>query len=175
MFWEEVSALASAASAIIVSVAAIAAILQLRHLRLANQLQCYLEVMTGLQSPELTEARRFLQSVDFSDPEALRAATVPELDPRLVALGVHYQLVSRLLNRGVLDDELFMSHYDTAPRIWKQLQPVATVMRERTNSPLWIDVEYLVYRNEKKGLLRKYLRKYPTDFTDRLGPVRALL
>lgn len=167
MSWEELSSLASVASAAVVAIAAFAAVMQLRHLRLANQLQCYLEIMTGLQSPELTEARRFLQSVDFTNPEVLRAATVPDLDPRLMALGVHYQLVSRLLNRGILDDELFMSHYDTAPRVWKQLKPVAAVMRERTNSPLWIDVEYLAYRNERKGLLRKYLRRYPAEFSDR--------
>jgi hypothetical protein len=163
--WEELSALASVASAIIVAVAAIAAVLQLRHLRLANQLQCYLEVMTGLQSPEMSEARRFLQSLDFSDPATLRAMTVPDLDPRIVALGVHYQLVSRLLNRGVLDEELFLAYHDTVSRVWKQLQPVAAVMRERTNSPLWIDVEYLVYRSEKKGLMQRFLNRYPLDFT----------
>jgi hypothetical protein len=162
--WEELSALATVASAIVVAIAAIAAVLQLRHLRLANQLQCYLEVMEGLQSPEISEARRFLQSLDFSDPETLRATTVPELDPRIVALGVHYQLVSRLLNRGVLDEELFLAYHDTVSRVWRQLQPVAAVMRARTNSALWIDVEYLAYRSEKKGLLQKFLSRYPTDF-----------
>jgi hypothetical protein len=121
MSWEALSAIASLASAVIVLVAAVAAVLQLRHLRLANQLESYLEVMTAQQSPEFIEARRFLQSQDFTDPVVLRAATFPELDNRIVAIGAHFQFVSRLLNLGVLDEELFASYYDIAPRVWNDL------------------------------------------------------
>jgi len=164
MSWEAMSALASLASAVIVLVAALAAVLQLRHLRLANQLHSYLEFMGVMQSPELMEARRYLESLDFGDPEVLRAHTTPELDPRIVAIGVHFQSVARLLNRGVLDEDLFATYFDIAPRVWKNLQPVAGVMRERRGTPMWIDIEYLVYRGEKRNLLYKYLSRYPDEF-----------
>jgi hypothetical protein len=164
MSWEALSAIASLTSAVIFLVAAGAAVMQLRHLRLANQLQSYLEIMSAMQSPELIESRRFIHSQDFTDPEILRAATVPEVDRRILAIGVHYQEVARLLNLGVLEEELFGAYFDMAPRVWKALRPIAEVIRERTSSPIWIDIEYLVYRGQKKSLLQKFLNRYPADF-----------
>ncbi|HEX3468372.1 MAG TPA: hypothetical protein VHT05_09870, partial [Candidatus Elarobacter sp.] len=157
-------ALASIASAIIVLVAAIAAVRQLRHMRLANQLLSYHEIMGWAQSAESIEARRFLNSLDFSDPATIVAVTTPEVDRRLLALAAHYQNVARLLNHGVLDDVLFGAYYDMAPRVWQRLQPVAAVMRQRVGTPIWIDLEYLVYRGRKKRILPKLLRRYPADF-----------
>jgi hypothetical protein len=29
---------------------------------------------------------------------------------------------------------------------------------------MWIDIEYLVYRGEKRRLLHKYLSRYPDEF-----------
>ncbi|HEX3631592.1 MAG TPA: hypothetical protein VHZ01_03705 [Casimicrobiaceae bacterium] len=164
MSWEALGALASFASAIIVLVAAIAAVRQLRHMRLANQLHSYHEIMAWMQSAESLEARRFLNSLDLSDPATLLAVTTPVVDQRLAALGAHYQNVARLLNLGVLDEVLFALYYDMTPRIWPQLQPVAAVMRERTGSPIWIDIEYLVYRGHKKQIVQRVLRRYPADF-----------
>ena len=120
MSWEAVSAIASIASAFIVLVAAIAAVRQLRHMRLANQLSSYFQVMAWIQSAEGIEARRFLGSLDLGDRATLLAVTTPKVDHRLSAIGGHYQNVARLLNLGVLDDSLFRSYYDMAPRVWKQ-------------------------------------------------------
>lgn len=164
MSWEALTALASLVNVIIVVVAALAAVLQIRHLRLANQLQSYLQFTQAMQAPEFVEARRFLQTHDFTDPETLQAATTPELDRRLSAIGIHYQSVARLMNRGVLDEELFAHYFDLTPRVWRDLQPVAAVIRERLGVPTWIDIEYLAYRAEKRSLLHKYLRRYPADF-----------
>jgi hypothetical protein len=164
MSWEGLGALASLASAVIVLVAAIAAVRQLRHMRLANQLKSYHEVMAWMQSAEATEARRFLNSLDLSDPATLHAITTPAVDQRLVVLGAHFQSVARLLNLGILDDVLFGAYYDMAPRAWQRLQPVAAVMRERAGTPMWIDLEYLVYRANKKRILPKLLQRYPADF-----------
>jgi hypothetical protein len=164
MSWEAISAVASLASAAIVFVAAIAALIQLRHVRLANQLQSYTQFMAALQSPELTEARRYVQSLDVSDPAVIAAATTPEVDRRITAVGVHFQSVSRLLNQGVLDERLFAPYFDTTPRVWRTLEPIAAVIRERVGSPMWVDIEYLVYRAEKGRLLHKHLSAYPRAF-----------
>lgn len=164
MSWEAISALASLASAAVVFVAAIAAVIQLRHVRLANQLQSYTQFLSALQSPELTDARRFLQHLDVTDATVVTAVTTPELDPRITAVGVHFQSVARLLNQGVLDERLFAPYFDTTPRVWRSLQPIAAVIRERVGAPMWIDIEYLVYRAEKGRLLHKHLSRYPAAF-----------
>jgi hypothetical protein len=166
MSWEALSAIASIASAFIVLIAAIAAVQQLRHMRLANQLSSYFQVMAWSQSGEGIEARRFLASLDLSDRTTLLAMTTPKVDPRLSAIGAHYQNVARLLNLGVLDDLLFGAYYDMAPRVWKQLQPIAAAMREQTGAPIWIDFEYLVYRESKQRVLAKLFRRYPVEFVN---------
>jgi hypothetical protein len=119
-----------------------------------------------IQSPEMIEARQFLSSQDLTDPLTLQAVTTPQLDRRISAVAVHYQQVARLLNRGVLDEELFGAYHDMTPRIWKALAPVAAVMRERSNTPRWIDIEYLAYRAGKKRLLHKFLRRYKDEFVE---------
>jgi hypothetical protein len=162
--WEALTALASIASALIVLVASTAAVLQLRHLRLANQLQAYLDIMTSYQSPELTAARHFLATCDMADPTTVASLTSPTVEPRLLAVGAHYQVVARLLNRGVLDEDLFGPYHDTSPRIWSQLKPVADVLRQRASSPIWIDFEYLAYRSKRDRLVKRFLARYPAEF-----------
>ncbi len=164
--WEATTALASVASALIVLVASAAAVLQLRHLRLANQLQAYLDIKKAYDSPEFQAARHFLRTCDMSDPDTVAAMTMPIVDPRLNAIGAHYQHVARLLNRGVLDEELFAAYHDTAPRVWKSLQPVADALRRGTGSPIWIDFEYLAYRSQRDRLVEKFLARYPADFVE---------
>jgi len=166
MSWEAVSAIASIASAFIVLVAAIAAVRQLRHMRLANQLSSYFQVMAWFQSAEGTEARRFLASLDLSDRVTLLAVTTPVVDHRLSAIGSHYQNVARLLNLGVLDDSLFGSYYDMVPRVWNELKPIAALLREQTGSAIWLDFEYLAYRERKQRILAKLFRRYPVDFVN---------
>lgn len=125
--------------------------------------------MNEAQAPELIEARRYLRSQDFTDPETLKAATTPQVDPRITAIGIHFQSVARLINRWALDEELFAAYFDMTPTVWKSLQRVAAVIRERTSVPTWIDVEYLAYRVEKTNLLHKFLKRFPDDFVNHAG------
>lgn len=164
MNWAALSAFASLASTIIVLGAAITALRQLRHMRLANQMSAYYEIMSWQQSAEALEGRRFLDALDLSDPATFREVTTPELDRRIMAIGVHYQNVCRLLNLGVLDDVLFASYFVMAPRDWKRLQPVVAVLRERMNPAIWIDFEYFVHRSRNARTGRKVLQHYPDAF-----------
>jgi len=164
MSWEALTAIAAVVSAVVVLVAAIAAVRQLRHMRLANQLYSYHEINGWSQSAPGIAARAFLNSLDLTDPATLLAVTTPEVDQRLLAIGAHNQNLARLLNLGVLDEALFAAYYDMAPRIWQRLQPVAEIMRQRTKTPIWIDVEFLAYRARTGGILEKHLRRFPAAF-----------
>jgi hypothetical protein len=57
--WEAVTALATVASTLVVAVAAIAAVLQIRHQRAANQLEAILRMYERFDGAETVEARRF--------------------------------------------------------------------------------------------------------------------
>jgi hypothetical protein len=164
MNWQAVSAFASLASTLIVLAAAITALRQLRHMRLATQMSAFHEIMSWQQSAEALEGRRFLDSLDLNDPATLQKVTTPEIDRRIMAIGVHYQNVCRLLNLGVLDDVLFASYFVMAPRDWKRLQPVAMVARERISPAIWIDFDYFVHRSRNDRTGRKVMKHYPAAF-----------
>jgi len=169
MAWDALSALGSIAGALILLVGTIAAIVQLRHLRVANQLQCYLQLMEQLNSPELVTARKYIEMTDFTDAEALREATTPDLDNRIRVLGTHYQTVARLLNEGVLEEDWFAAHIVTAAHIWNAIRPAVEVMRKRLQTPLLVDFQYLVYRFPHRETVSKLLRRYPKEFVETTG------
>ena len=102
--------------------------------------------------------------MNLRDPATLREVTTPEIDRRIMTIGVHYQNVCRMLNLGVLDEVLFASYSLLAPRDPKRLQPVAAVLRERMNQAIWIDFEYFAYRSRNGRTGPKVLRRYPSAF-----------
>jgi hypothetical protein len=169
MAWDAVAAVASVAGALILLIGTIAAIVQLKHLRVANQLESYLQLMEQLHSREMMDALQYLETTDFTDPHALREATTPDLDNRVRVIGTHYQTVARLLNEGVLEEALFAAHILTAPHIWSAIRPAIEVMRERRKTPFLIDLQYLVYRFPHGETVSRLVRRYPKEFLETVG------
>jgi hypothetical protein len=174
MAWEALTGIAAVASALILLVGSVAAILQLRDLRLANQLGVYIQLIEQMQSADIVDARKYIETRDFNDPAVLQAAISPSIDPRIVALGVHLQSACRMLNLGLLDDELFFIYSSIAPQVWIKLAPIARALREREGTPRWIDIEYLVYRASKNKHLIKMAKRYEPSFLAASGLGRQI-
>jgi len=165
--WDELTAIGSIAAAIVILIGSAAAVVQLKHLRLSNQLESYLDLMRQLNSPEMIEAREYTESCDFEDPEVLRKAFADGLDRRLILTGGFYQVVARLINYGALDRDLFAPIIMTAPRVWRALAPVVYEMRRRTpENPRWADLEYLVFSQRNVPITAK---RYSAEFRRRTG------
>ena len=170
MTWEALNAISTAVSALVVTVAAVAALLQLKHLRRTSQVESYLELLGALGSPEMVAARRYVESLDPTDPAVLEAAMMPTIDHRIIAVGVHYQMATRLFNQRILDERLFQIYIGTAPLVWRALRPIAHAIRARTGATYWIDIEYFVWRTSRdKPLPRMLKRDYPSDFMKESG------
>lgn len=149
MGWDAAAAVGSIAGAFILLGGTVAAIVQLRHLRLTYQIESYLDIMQRLTSNEMVEAREFVESQDFSDPDVLAAALENGIDKRIMLYGGLCQTVSRLINLGVLDRTLFASFTVAATTSWRALRPIAHELRKRDGSNLrWMDVETLVYHSQ---------------------------
>ena len=173
MGWEEISALAALAGAFVVLVGSVAAIVQLKHLRLTYQIETYIELMGRLNSPELVAAREYLEACDFHDPAQLEKALAEGIDHRLLMYGGFYQSVARLINHGIADRELFAPITMTAPQVWKKLGPLAYAWRERhPSNPRWADLEYLVYCSVDTPPFNA--RRYSAAFNARIQVDRAL-
>ena len=61
--WDGISAIGSIVGAVVLLVAAITAIVQLKHLRLANQMGSYLELMRQLSTPGNGRCSRICRSL----------------------------------------------------------------------------------------------------------------
>lgn len=57
MQWDEVSAVAALGGMLVVLAGSVAAIIQLKHLRLTYQIEAYIELMRQMNSPEMVAAR----------------------------------------------------------------------------------------------------------------------
>lgn len=149
MAWDALAALGSIAGALILLVGSIAAVVQLKHLRLANQIGAYLDIMQRFNSAEMVEARTFIDSHDFADPAVLAKVFENGLDHRALQYGGLCQTVARLINLRILDWRLFSPVILAATQSWRGLRPIAYELRKRGSSNLrWLDVECLVYRSQ---------------------------
>lgn len=173
MTWEIVSAIGSLLAGVVLLVASIAAVLQLRHLRLSNQMTAYFHIMERIHSPEFLEARQSLESLDLRDPGTLDDIidnnSAENQHVRMV--GNLFQSAARLMNFGVLDEDLFGPIAALAASTWKLLKPWAYEYRRRHSMPLWADIEYLTFRYAT-GRSKFTLRPYAADFCERIGVER---
>lgn len=142
---EVIAAVGSMLSVVVLAVASVVALMQLKHLRLANQLDSYAHYTEEIQSPEMIEARAFLESLDVSDSATIERVTTPVLDRRLALFGAHFQCVCGLLNIGVLDEKMFAMYFSLAPQVWRMLKPIAYLLRERDEQPRWLDIERIAF------------------------------
>jgi hypothetical protein len=172
MAWDQISALAAIAGALVVLVGSIAAIVQLKHLRLTYQIESYIDLMGRLNSPEMVAAREYVETCAFDDPTLLEKALSEGIDHRVLMYGGFYQTVARLINHGIADRDLFAPIIMTSPQVWKKLRPLAYAWRERhPSNPRWADFEYLIFNALSKRPFN--VRKYSVAFRTRVQLDRA--
>lgn len=167
MRWDEISALATLGGTLVILVGSLAAIVQLKHLRLTYQIEAYIELMRQMNSPDMVAAREYLETCDFHDPVTLEAALSAGVDHRVLMYGGFYQTVARLINLGIADLDLFAPIIMTSPKVWKKLGPLALAWRQRhPSNPRWADLEYLLFNAADKAPLSA--RNYSTAFRTRI-------
>lgn len=154
---------ASLATVAIVSATAVAAIIQLRHLRTSNQISAVLQIGERFEAPAYVDAYLLLshklQSV-LDDPSFrayeiahARQLPLPEINPSLlevrravIMIGNMYDEMGVLVQRGIIDRSLFVYQY--APHIveqWQRLEPYIAFVREASgDNTTWEMFEYLV-------------------------------
>jgi len=149
MTWEALSALASLVTAAVITATAIIAVVQLRHLRTANQLSAALSLYTELDDAALRKARSFVhleleeRMKDASFREQLIRAKFDREVHLEIKLGNYWENFGLLLRTGLLDKTLFLDWgaagclYD-----WRMLRDVTRAIRG-ARPEVWRDFEYL--------------------------------
>ena len=160
MTWEAVSAAAAVVTTAVITATAIAALIQIRQLKLATQLEGFLALHREYASPEMYAAREYVAN---ELPERLRdekyreelekgaafIATHPEL-----MLGNFWEKVGALVSTGLLEPNLYleMGAY-RAIEAWEQLTDVID-LRRRSEPLQWAAFDHIV------KLSREYLERH---------------
>ena len=147
---EYLTAVASIGTFLVIAATAIAAFVQLRHMRGANSITALTECREVLESEEFAAAQRFVayrMPELLQDPEVrLRLRRTPldeELRPVNV-VGNFFESLGSFIRFGIIDKEIACSLWcDVVVRNWNGLAPVLAIMRRKTGPALWDQFEYL--------------------------------
>jgi hypothetical protein len=154
--------IASFGTFIVIGATAVAALVQLRHMRNSNQLTGLLEVLSRVEdlifNEWLDRSKRILPA-QLPDPVFRRELAAGEFareeNPWLNIMN-SYEWVGSLVKHGLIPEEPFMDVYSARIlRAWSVFEPVFAVARRAGDPSLWENFEFLVVRS------REWERKYP--------------
>lgn len=159
---EWVTALSSLATFVVVGASAVAALIQLRHMRNVNQLAVLNDVRHTMESPEFREALRFVvhETPKLQDNAAFRKAIssigTPEWE-KIGLVGNFFDQAGVFVKHGMVDRDLACDVWNLpVTRSWDALAPVIASKRATLGYRVWEDFEYLVI------LCRRFRARYPT-------------
>lgn len=177
MSLELLSTIGTLLTVAIVGATAIAALVQLRHLRAGNQITALLTIGDRLQSERFRDAAYLVShrlATALEDPTfrtfiiaRQRGETTPEvaaeyatINQSALLVGNTYEEIGNLVKNGVIDETLFMDQYcQSIARLWGLLEKYIGFFRDATGDiGLWDNFEYITVRG------REFLAKYPTTY-----------
>jgi len=158
-FWATV---ASIGTFLVIGATAIAAMVQLRHMRAGNQIAAVMKLDSILTSAEFRQARRFVQDElpqRLRDP-AYRAdltrVPVGEGAKSLLILGNCYEEMGVFVKRGIIDRAMACDLWSAqAAGDWREMAPAIAIIRRVQGSSCWENWEYLV------SLAQDWLKRFP--------------
>lgn len=160
---EAITAYATAGTVVVIGASAIAALVQLRHMRASNQLEGLLSLEADFRSQPVQSALHYVQQhlpERLEDPayrkDLSRIGFVnTDVHPELVACN-WFNAMGTLLKHGLISEETFMDLFSRLIRYyWRSLAPVIAIMRRSRGAGQYHDFEYLAIRADE------WLRQYP--------------
>ena len=154
---EWVTAIATIVTALVIAASAVAALLQIRHLRTGNQISGFNEHRELMDSPEFREALQFIQNelpARLAEPATLAQLTEHGFHERYAGIRLvanAFESMGMFVRTGMLDrniaTELWAKIvYDT----WMTLRPLTAAVRKRYASGIWVNFEYMAMLSEDR-------------------------
>ena len=139
----------------VIAATAIAAIIQLRHLRAGNQLQTLLTIMHMWNSSEMQQNILYCRQVlpeRLADPEFLALFAKPGLnraEHRELLVADFFEQLGSYVKYGLLNDVVWLDA--AAPQmvvLWQSLAPAINKMRESVGDSAYENFEVLAVRSQ---------------------------
>jgi hypothetical protein len=159
---EYLTAAASIGTFIVIAATAIAAIVQLRHMRANNQLTGLLNVLSRIEDPTFNEwfdSAREQIAAQMSDPkyrQSIQDESFSRRNNAWLNLCNSYEWVGSLVKHDLIPEEPFMDVYSARLLYaWNIVEEIVAIRRRRGDPSLWENFEYLVVR------AREWERQHP--------------
>jgi hypothetical protein len=153
MSWEALSTIASFGADFLILATAVAAVIQLRHLRNANDLQGLLAVLEMAYEPAIQEAFDFLTHdypEKIKDPVFRRQLAESPIDSHvhkeLIAMEYYERLGSYVKNH-LIQEDLYLD-CSSPEHYWDLLASVVGTLRKKHGASAYENFEYLVVRSQ---------------------------
>ena len=144
---------ATIATLVVISVTAMAAFVQLRHMRTANQLEALLTVLARVEHADfgkMVDGARTLLAEKLPDPayrRSIEEGTVERSNNPWLNLGNSYEWVGSLVRSGLVDENPYMDIYvDRVVGAWEIMQDAIAILRRRGGPSVLENFEYLYVR-----------------------------
>jgi hypothetical protein len=166
MSLEVLNTIGTLTTVVIVAATAIAALVQLRHLRAGNQINAMLDIGEKMSTKSFDDAIDIVrQRLDqaIRDPAYREYETAlslgqshPHVDPSYselrratLVIGNFYEELGILVRRGSVDRDMFLDGLGyRILTVWKRLEPLTALSREVTSPLAWENFEYLAVLSE---------------------------
>jgi len=177
MSLEFINSLGTVTTVVIVAATAIAALVQLRHLRAGNQINAMISIGDKFQGLPFTDALELVNAklaTALDDPTfrsyvvaVNRGPSVPNVDAQYVEVrraavlvGNTYEELGILVKNGIVDKTLFLDRYcGVTIGAWHRLENFTAFIREVTaDSGIWENFELLTVMSED------FLRESPSTY-----------
>lgn len=154
---EWVTAVATAGTFLVIAASAVAALIQLRHMRGSNQIVALTECRETLESPEFREAQRFVSyelPKRLQDPdESRKVAQLPFAGEyeQIGTVANFFESMGLFVKQGIIDRHIACDFWAfVVLRNWEALLPVTTYVRATIGSDaLWENFEYMALLSER--------------------------
>ena len=149
-FW---GTIASFGTFIVIAATAIAALIQLKHMRDGNQLTGLLDVLSRVEDPlfnEYVDRAKAMLNEKLPDPNYRRSiqdSTFEREHNPWLNMANSYEWVGSLIKHRLIPEEPFMDVYSSRLIFaWRIIEPVVAIRRRNGDPSLWENFEYLVVR-----------------------------
>ena len=153
MSLEALSTAAAIGTFVVITATAIAAVVQLRHLRAQNQLTGLLTVLARVEDPQFNEwvdGAREMVKTRLADPTYRRAildGTYERTNNPWLNLANSYDWVGSLVKFKLIPEEPFLDTYSgRIQQAWSIVESIVPLVRSRRGPMVWENFEYLVVR-----------------------------
>lgn len=163
MTLEALNAIVGVASLVVFAGTALAALLQIKHLRASNELDAFLRLSDALREPALREAFRFVETdlaARLEDPlyraELARVGFIdPSAHPEMDACNWFNQ-VGTLVKHQLVNERTFLDLFARlVSYYWARLEPAVALVRRERGAGQYENFEYLA------ALAERWRTKHP--------------